>query len=90
MLHYIKHLETGGGESLIFNLYQHIDRDKIQFDFAVNTKDEERLDDAIREMGGQIYAIIEKEPKITINKLRQTSAGLEKLLKEKTLTENAM
>ena len=83
VLHYIKHLETGGGESLIFNLYQHIDRDKIQFDFAVNTKDEERLDDAIREMGGQIYAIIEKEPKITINKLRQTSAGLEKLLKEK-------
>ena len=37
VLHYIKHLETGGGESLVFNLYQHIERDKVQFDFAVNT-----------------------------------------------------
>lgn len=83
VLHYVKHLETGGGESLIFNIYQHIDRNKVQFDFAVNTKEEERLDDAIRKMGGQIYPIIEKEPKITLLKLRLTSSGLEKLLKER-------
>lgn len=86
VLHYIKHLETGGGESLIFNIYQHIDRNKVQFDFAVNTKDEERLDEHIRKMGGHIYPIIDKEPKMTILKLGQTSMGLKKLLKQKRYT----
>ena len=83
VLHYIKHLETGGGESLIFNIYQNIDREKVQFDFAVNTKDEERLDEQIRGMGGRIYPIIEKEPKSVVLKLRKTSAAFKMLLKEK-------
>lgn len=81
VLHYIKHLETGGGENLIFNIYNYIDRSKIQFDFAVNTAEEERLDGRIREMGGRIYPICECEPKLTILKLRATSKGLGKLLK---------
>lgn len=81
VLHYIKHLETGGGESLVFNLYQHIDRSKVQFDFAVNTAEEERLDARIREMGGRIYPICEREPAVTILKLRATSEGFKELMK---------
>lgn len=81
LLHYIKHLQTGGGESLIYNLYQHIDREKIQFDFAVNTNEEERLDAYIKGMGGNIYPICENESKLTALKLWETSKGFEKLLK---------
>lgn len=80
VLHYIKHLETGGGESLVFNIYQHIDRNRIQFDFAVNTKKKECLDEQIMGMGGSIYPIVDSEPKIIFLKLIATSAGLKKLL----------
>lgn len=46
-------LNNAGTEMVIMNLYKHIDRSKIQFDFLVEEKGE--LDDIIRKMGGIIY-----------------------------------
>ena len=54
VLHYIKHLEYGGGEMLLYNLYQHMNRDKIQFDFLVNTNKEEALDKRLKDLGSEI------------------------------------
>ena len=82
VLHYIKHLNTGGGERLFFNIYQHIDRNIVQFDFAVNTKDEELLNASIREMGGKIYPVVDEEPTNILTKIKKTSKGLKALLEK--------
>lgn len=82
MLHYIKHLETGGGEMLVYNIYQHIDRDKVQFDFAVNTAEREYLDEKIESLGGRIFPLAKREPRLFPLKLIKTTLGLKKLLKQ--------
>lgn len=48
-------MDCGGAETMIMNLYRHIDRTKIQFDFLVHTKKKCYFDDEIRQMGGNIY-----------------------------------
>ena len=47
----------GGAESLIMNLYRNIDRNKVQFDFVVHTKDKCDYEDEINALGGKIYRI---------------------------------
>ena len=42
----------GGIESFIMNIYRHIDRNKIQFDFLVHYKDRFFYDDEIERLGG--------------------------------------
>lgn len=48
-------LNRGGAESLIMNIYRHIDRTKVQFDFVVHTKDEGAFEAEIRSLGGRIF-----------------------------------
>lgn len=48
-------MDPGGIESLLMNLYRHIDRDVIQFDFMLHRSDKGTYDDEIKEMGGKIY-----------------------------------
>ena len=48
-------MDPGGIESLLMNLYRHIDRDVIQFDFMLHRSDKGTYDDEIKEMGGEIY-----------------------------------
>ena len=48
-------LDRNGAETMIMNLYRHIDRDKIQFDFIVHTEDKGDYEDEILQMGGRIY-----------------------------------
>lgn len=80
VLHYIKHLESGGGETLLYNIYQNIDHSKVQFDFLVNDSKEEKLDKKIRELGGRKIALIKKEPKFTPLKILLVIIELRKLL----------
>lgn len=81
VLHYIKHLESGGGEMLLYNIYKNIDREKVQFDFLVNCAKEEKLDPKIKALGGEKIALIEKEPKFTPIKIALVIKNLKKLLK---------
>ena len=55
VLHVIGIMDRGGAETMIMNLYRHIDRDKVQFDFVENENDGAYFDDEIRSLGGQIY-----------------------------------
>lgn len=55
VLHVIHGMDCGGTENLIMNLYRHMDRDKVQFDFLVHTTKHCFFDDEILRMGGQIY-----------------------------------
>ena len=45
----------GGAESRIMDLYRHMDREKLQFDFLVHTQTKGHFDDEIKSLGGRIY-----------------------------------
>ena len=48
-------LDRGGAESMCMNLYRHIDRDKVQFDFIKHTQKKGAYEDEIYFLGGRIF-----------------------------------
>ena len=48
-------LDRGGAESMCMNLYRHIDREKVQFDFVKHTPDKGAFEDEILSLGGRIF-----------------------------------
>jgi len=54
VVHFIFKMDRGGIETLIMNLYRNIDRSKVQFDFAVHSKEKGDYDDEIKRLGGKI------------------------------------
>ena len=38
VLHVIRAMDRGGAETMIMNLYRHIDRSRIKFDFLVHVE----------------------------------------------------
>lgn len=61
VLQVIGTLANGGMESFILNIYRHIDRSRIQFDFVVGSRNGwcQQYADEIRHLGGYIYQISE-------------------------------
>lgn len=57
VLHVLGSTNLGGAESRIMDLYRHIDRERVQFDFLVHTADEGHFDKEIEGMGGRIYRV---------------------------------
>lgn len=55
VLHVVVNMNRGGAETLIMNLYRHIDRSMVQFDFL--TCMEGVFDDEVESLGGRIYRI---------------------------------
>lgn len=77
ILHVLGRTDRGGAESLVMSIYRNIDREKIQFDFAIHTNDRCDFDDEIESLGGKIYHL----PRYKVyNHLRYIRAW-EKLLK---------
>lgn len=83
VLHYIKHLETGGGETLLLNIYKNINRDKVQFDFLVNQEAEERLDKTVYSLGGKKIPLFKEDPKSNIKEMTLGAVNMYKILSEK-------
>lgn len=50
-------MDCGGAENMIMNLYRHIDRTQVQFDFLVHTEKKCFFDDEIKGLGGNIYHV---------------------------------
>lgn len=48
-------MDPGGIEALLMNVYRHIDRDQVQFDFMVHRPDHAFYEDEIESLGGKIY-----------------------------------
>ena len=48
-------MDPGGIETLIMNIYRHIDRDVVQFDFMVHRPEQAFYEDEIQALGGRIY-----------------------------------
>lgn len=52
VLHVIGSMNRGGAETMIMNLYRHIDRNKVQFDFVENSSEPAAFDEEIIRLGG--------------------------------------
>ena len=57
VLHVLGQLNLGGAESRIMDLYRAMDKERVQFDFVVHTKNKCYFDDEIEKMGGHIYNV---------------------------------
>ena len=56
VLHVVGRMDRGGIETMIMNVYRHIDREKLQFDFLAHYgKPDADYNDEIRALGGRIY-----------------------------------
>jgi len=70
VLHNIALLDKGGIETLIMNLYRHIDRERLMFDFLVHRPQEGFYEKEIREYGGKVYRTIPFNP-LHINQFKR-------------------
>lgn len=50
-------MNRAGAETMIMNIYRHIDRSKIQFDFVVYSNDKQDYEDEINQLGGSVIHI---------------------------------
>lgn len=50
-------MNCGGAENMIMNIYRSIDREKVQFDFLVQTDQKCFFDDEIIALGGRIFSV---------------------------------
>lgn len=66
VLHIVGAMAPGGLENFIMNLYEHIDREAVQFDFAVHARKPGDYGDRIAELGGRIYEL----PRLTSHPVR--------------------
>mgnify|MGYP000190822954 CR=1 FL=1 len=57
VLHVLGTIDLGGVENRIMDLYRSLNRNKIQFYFAVHTTDKTLHSDEIAELGGKVYFI---------------------------------
>lgn len=57
ILHMIGALEMGGSQALVMNLYRHMDREKIQFDFVLDHPERDDYAAEVKALGGQIYTM---------------------------------
>src|SRR5699024_8345178 len=55
VLHCVVGMNRGGYETLVMNLFRHIDREKVCFDFL--TSIDGVFDDEVRDLGGKIHRI---------------------------------
>ncbi|WP_017401299.1 glycosyltransferase [Acinetobacter radioresistens] len=55
-------MDRAGAETMLMNLYRHIDRTQVQFDFITFTPDKGDYDDEILALGGRIFPILANNP----------------------------
>ena len=61
ILHVLQRMEQAGVQTLLMNLYRHIDRKKVQFDFLVHYAEPQFFDNEIEKMGGRIFRLSVRE-----------------------------
>ena len=55
VLHVIQYMRPEGIQTVVMNLYRHIDRSQLQFDFAVRESQPQFYDEEIRSLGGRLF-----------------------------------
>ena len=85
ILNVVGRMDRGGIETLIMNIYRHIDRDKIQFDFLAHYgKENADYNEEIRALGGRIYEmpVIKSTEKTYYGKFFEYRRALKKFFRE--------
>lgn len=77
ILQIVGSMHPGGIENFIMNLYEHMDRQKFQFDFVVHMQRENDYTEQIQQMGGRIYLL----PRLTRHPICNLR-GIYRLVKE--------
>lgn len=77
VLHIVGAMYPGGFENFIMNLYENIDRDKIQFDIIIHMRKEGDYVEKIESMGGRVYEL----PRLTKHPWKNLK-GIFKIVKE--------
>lgn len=57
VLHVVGKMHRAGVETRLMDIYRHIDRSQIQFDFLTHRMEDGDYDDEIRSLGGMVYHI---------------------------------
>lgn len=57
VLHVFGKLNLGGAESRVMDIYRHLDRSRVQFDFVVHSQEKGYYEDEIHSMGGRIFRV---------------------------------
>ncbi len=72
ILHIVGAMYPGGMENFIMNLYRHMDRERIQFDFVVHQRGEKDLCSEIEAMGGRVYLLprLTRKPFSNLHRIR--------------------
>lgn len=55
VLHNIASLHFGGVQAFVMNIYNNIDRTKVQFDFIVTPEEKKGLYSQVEQLGGRVY-----------------------------------
>lgn len=57
VLQIVHSMGMGGIETFLMNIYRNIDKEKVQFDFLLSSKEKGIYEDEIEKMGGKIYRV---------------------------------
>ena len=57
VLHCIGGFDLGGAETMVMNIHQHIDRQKIQFDYVISGIDKGYYEEKAKELGARLFHI---------------------------------
>jgi glycosyltransferase EpsF len=57
ILHAVGMMNRGGSETMLMNIFRHIDRDKFQFFFLTHSRDTGAYDEEITKLGGVIFSL---------------------------------
>lgn len=68
VLHILDSMNRGGIETTLMNIFRKIDKDKVVFDFLLQTDKKCDYSDEIEELGGKIYSVIPRKKGILKNK----------------------
>lgn len=80
VLHETVVMDPGGIETLLMNVYRHIDRDKVRFDFMVHRPERGFYEDEIEQLGGRVYRTPRFSP--FPGAYRRYRDGVERILRE--------
>ena len=68
VLQIIDHMESGGIQAFVMNVYRHINREEIQFDFLLHHQGKHSYYHEIEELGGRIYYVEPRSKGLLVNR----------------------
>lgn len=71
VLHVVTIMNRNGLESRLMDIYRHINREKVQFDFLTHRKQDGAFDEEIKELGGRVFHINPLRPQHIFSYMRE-------------------